>query len=73
MLMKKLISSITFFALVALTPLFSQTENPDFFESIGKIYVVVAVLVAIFIGIVFFLIYVERKLNKLENQIIDNE
>lgn len=32
----------------------------------GKIYVVVAVLVVIFIGIILFLISMERKLNKIE-------
>ncbi len=47
----------------------AQSENPDFARSIGKIYVVVAVILAIFIGIVVFLIYLDRKLTKLENQI----
>lgn len=47
----------------------AQSENPDFVRSIGKIYVVVAVILAIFIGIVAFLIYLERKLSRLENQI----
>jgi CcmD family protein len=47
----------------------AQAENPDFVRSIGKIYVVVAVILAIFIGIVVFLIYLDRKLTKLENQI----
>lgn len=32
----------------------------------GKIYVVVAVLTVIFIGIILFLISMERKLNKIE-------
>ncbi len=49
--------------------LLAQSENPDFVRSIGKIYVVVAVILAIFIGIVVFLIYLDRKLTKLENQI----
>jgi len=39
----------------------------------GKIYVVVAVIVAIFIGIIFFLIYLDRKLTKLENQINEHD
>lgn len=34
----------------------------------GKIYVVVAVLVVILIGIIFFLYRMERRLNKLEKQ-----
>jgi CcmD family protein len=47
----------------------AQSENPDFVRSIGKIYVVVAVILSIFIGIVVFLIYLDRKLTKLENKI----
>ncbi len=46
-------------------PLFGQ-DNPDFMRSIGKIYVVVAVLLAIFVGIIVFLIYLERKISQLE-------
>lgn len=34
----------------------------------GKIYVVVAVLVVIFIGIILFLVSMERKLNKIEKK-----
>ena len=50
----------------------AQAENADFMRSIGKIYAVVAVIVLIFIGIILFLIYLERKLSKLENQIKKN-
>lgn len=46
----------------------------DFMRSIGKIYVVVAVILVLFIGIFFFLINIDRKLSKLETQIFkDNE
>lgn len=51
----------------------SQTPATDFMRSIGKIYVVVAVIAVVFIGIVLFLIFLERRLTKLENQIHDNE
>ena len=51
----------------------AQAEEADFMRSTGKIYVVAAVIVAIFIGIVLFLIYLDRKLTKLENQINDND
>jgi len=51
----------------------AQTENPDFMRSIGKIYVVVAVIIVIFIGIVIFLVYLDRKLTKLENQIKNHD
>ena len=40
----------------------------DFMRSMGKMYVVVAAIVAIFLGIVLFMIYLERRLTKLENQ-----
>ena len=53
--------------------MFGQGEEADFMRSTGKIYVVVAVIVTIFIGIVLFLIYLDRKLTKLENQINDND
>ncbi len=52
-------------------PLFGQPA--DFMRSMGKMYVVVAVIAAIFIGIVIFLIYLDRKLTKLENQIKDHD
>jgi len=44
-------------------------EGSDFMRSIGKIYVVVAVIAIVFIGITFFLFFLDRKLTKLENQI----
>jgi CcmD family protein len=50
-----------------------QAASGDFLRSIGHIYVVVAVILIIFIGIVLFLIYLDRKLTKLENQINQNE
>ncbi len=52
---------------------FAQSADADFMRSIGKMYVVVAVLVAIFIGIIAFLLLLEKKLTKLENQINNNE
>lgn len=56
-----------------LSTIMAQTEGPDFMRSIGKIYVVVAVIVATFIGIVLFLFYLDHKLTKIENQIKKNE
>ena len=47
----------------------AQTENPDFMRSTGKIYVVIAVLCVIFIGIVLFLINLDRKITRLENEV----
>jgi len=67
------VSAIFLTCLTFVTPLLAQAESSDFFRSIGKIYVVVAVIVAIFLGIVVFLIYLDRKLTKLENQIKEEE
>jgi heme/copper-type cytochrome/quinol oxidase subunit 2 len=45
---------------------FSNNENQDFMHSIGKIYVVVAVIVATFVGLAAFMIYLDRKISRLE-------
>lgn len=42
-------------------------------HSSGKIYLVVGTLVVIFLGIVIYLFSIDNKLNKIENQIKDNE
>jgi len=71
-IMKRLILSLLLFFVFPLTNALAQGENPDFMRSIGKIYVVVAVIVSAFVGIVAFLIFLEKKLSKLENQINDH-
>ncbi len=58
---------------VSNTNLFSQDNTPDFAHSIGKIYVVVAVIVTIFIGIIGFLLLIERKVSRLEKQMHNEE
>ena len=47
----------------------SAQAGSDFMRSTGKIYVVVGVILAIFIGIIAYLFSLDRKLTKLENQI----
>lgn len=71
--MKKAIFSALIFQFCWFHKLFAQTGSPDFMRSVGKIYVVVAVIVTVFIGIVLFLIYLDRRLTKLENQIIEHD
>ena len=46
-----------------------KAESPDFLRSTGKINVVFAVIFIIFLGIIAFLFYLERKINKLEKRI----
>ncbi|MBI1225083.1 MAG: CcmD family protein [Bacteroidetes bacterium] len=55
-----------------LTFLLAQQET-DFMRSMGKMYVVVAVIAAIFLGIIVYLIRLDRKLTKLEDQIKNHE
>lgn len=50
----------------------AQSNTTDFMRNIGKMYVVVAVILAIFFGIILFLIYLDRKISRLEKQIEDN-
>ncbi|MEL7159510.1 MAG: CcmD family protein [Bacteroidota bacterium] len=44
----------------------------DFMRSIGKLYVVVAVIVVVFLGLAFYLWRLDRRLTDLENQIDDH-
>lgn len=46
-----------------------SVEMADRFREEGKIYVVVAVILTIFVGIVLFLFVTERKINTLEQQV----
>lgn len=71
--MKKSILLINCFLLLSLNLLNAQSPSGDFMRNIGMIYVVIGVIVIIFIGIIAFLINIDRKLTKLENQIKKNE
>ena len=54
---------------------FAQTteniEMADAMRQSGKIYVVVGVLAIIFLGIVVYLVSIDRKLSKLEKELKD--
>ena len=45
------------------------SSSLDFLRSTGKIYTVVGCILIIFIGIVWYLVRMDKKLTKLENQI----
>ena len=49
----------------------SPSTQVDYLESTGKIYVVVAVIAIIFIGIIGLLISLERRVAKMEKEIQD--
>lgn len=46
-----------------------NVEMADTFRSNGKIYVVVAVILTIFAGIIIYLIRLDKKISKLEKEL----
>lgn len=58
--------------LTAFQPVLAQASATPSMDTVmeknGKIYVVVAVLTVIFIGIILFLLRMERKISKLEKR-----
>lgn len=67
--MKNKLSIILLFLLFQFNIAFANNENQDFMRSIGKIYVVVAVIIATFLGLTIFMIYMDRKISRLEKEI----
>lgn len=72
-IMKKITTALIFVQLFLINTLSAADGGGDFLRSIGKIYVVVLVIAVIFIGLVFFLISLDKRLTNLENQINDHE
>ena len=68
--MKNAISLLTALLLIPILAI-GQGDNTDFMRSVGKMYVVYGVIIVIFIVLVLFLVYLDRRLTKLENQIND--
>ena len=60
-----------FIALAMITPLtlLARDGNPDFMRSMGKMYVVVGVIVIIFLGLVYYIVKLDKRLKNIENQI----
>jgi hypothetical protein len=46
----------------------NKTEMGDLMRSSGRIYVVVAVMVTILIGLVLYVVRIDRKITKLEKE-----
>lgn len=68
--MKKLLSLfvVTLLSLPLLAQENDTVEMADALRANGKIYVVVAVLMVIFIGIVVYLVRIDRKLSRIEKE-----
>ena len=61
------------FLIFSFTLAAQSVEPPaDFLRSVGKVYVVVAVIVVVFLGLAFYLWSADRRLTKLEKQIEDH-
>ncbi|PTQ96976.1 hypothetical protein C8P68_104470 [Mucilaginibacter yixingensis] len=62
---------ITLLLLFVTSLLFAQnaqpTEMADAFRSQGKIYVVIATIAIIFVGLAIYLVMIDRRLRKIEN------
>ncbi len=66
---KILILSLVLFSISAFAQNDAPIEMADDMRQSGKIYVVVAVLSVIFIGIITYLIMLDRKITRLEKEI----
>jgi len=64
--MKHSISSILSFLLITSPVIANNVEMADIMRSNGKIYVVVAVLAVIFIGLMGYLYRIDQRVKKLE-------
>lgn len=65
--MKRLINSL----LLAMLPFLAMAQDVEMAEvmrSNGKIYVVVGVIAIIFVGLVVYLITIDRRLKKIEKE-----
>ena len=65
--MKRLLN-ILFLALMPLLSLAQEVEMADTMRSNGKIYVVVGVIAIIFVGLLVYMVMLDRRLSKLEKE-----
>ena len=70
-MIKKLLLTICFAILITVLKAQDKANEPEMantFRSNGKIYVVVAVILTIFAGIVIYLVRLDRKMSRIEKQ-----
>lgn len=61
-------------ALLSSVPAFSQeVEMADTLRSEGKIYVVVVIVLMVLTGLIAYLIFIDRKVTRLENKLKENK
>ena len=70
--MKKL--SNVLFALLLTSPVYAQeVEMADKMRSEGKIYVLVAIILIILLGLLVYLVMIDRKATRLEKRLEENK
>lgn len=72
--MKKLITAIVLTMLTVLmaTAKVPEVEMADHMRADGKIYVVVSVMTILFLGMLIYLILLDKKISKIEQSLNDN-
>ncbi len=70
--MKRIIS-LSLLLLSAVTGYAQEVEMADTMRAEGKIYVVVAILTVILVGLIGYLITLDRKVNRLERKLDENK
>jgi uncharacterized transporter YbjL len=73
-MIKRVLSLVLLFGAIicqAQEGVIAEPQMADKFREDGKIYVVITVIAMVFLAIVIFLIALERKIKKIENQIND--
>ena len=68
--MKK-ISSLVVFLLFTISGFSQEVEMADGMRSEGKIYVVVAILLVILAGLIFYVVTIDRKATRMEKKLDD--
>lgn len=72
--MNKLTFFIAFFGSLFLSNLvMAQAEMADTMRSEGKIYVVVAILLIIFVGLIGYLVMLDRKVSRIEKKLTEKK
>ena len=64
-------TNILLLNLIPLLGMAQDNVSNDFFGNIGKIYVVVGVILILFLSIVAFLVYLDRKVTRIEQEFED--
>lgn len=67
--MKTFISTLIVILIPMLLSAQEQVEMADTMRSEGKIYVVVAIILTIFMGLIIYLVRLDRKVSNIEKQL----